>query len=184
MSQLVWLEGRHTVQIAYCAKTEKKYTLQVWRWHIKTLTIWYKLQLCLVWQFWQKGTILTVKARQWSVLGPKEINFVHTQKPFTSVTILGTTFTCCHDILMLMTVYALIFSGEARSAVPAAVTATVIKTSPYQYYWVKSVDYQLRYAASYHTQQNCKNLRCCFNCQMFLNPAISASPPISTIYHV
>ena len=114
------LVGRKT----YCTNSilcedRQKYTLQVWRWHIKTLTIWYKLQLCLVWQFWQKGTILTVKARQWSVLGPKEINFVHTQKPFTSVTILATTFTCCHDILMLMTVYALIFSGEARSAVPS-----------------------------------------------------------------
>ena len=95
--------------------------IQFWRWHITTLTIWYKLQLCLFWQFWQKGTILTGQARrQWSVLGPIESNFIHTpKKTSTSLTILATTFTCCHDILMLMKVYALIFSGEARSGVPS-----------------------------------------------------------------
>ena len=121
--------------------------IQFWRWHITTLTIWYKLQICLFWQFWQKGTILTGQARrQWSVLGPIEINFIHTQK---NIHISNYTSYHLHLLPWYFDVDESLcvdfqWRSSFRCTVPAAVTATVIKTYPYQYSWVNSVDYQLK----------------------------------------
>ena len=92
-------------------------------------------------QFANKTTFGTACELQHRNLVSKPSSFIHQLKSSTSQQYWLTTFACCHDILVLMTVDTLSFSGKAASAVPTQPPSLLLLS---RLPLINTVDYQLK----------------------------------------